>query len=108
MSEQSHFDYTAENPTFIQHTPKIKILGVKNLIPIEVTCELDGIQQKITTYVDYSSNELSVPDMPQATVDKLSKEFFDFIYKKTALPSDMFAEERPIVPEKFKEEDVQW
>lgn len=107
MSEQKHFDYTAENPVFIQNIPKkIEILGIRNLIPIEIICELDDVESKIKAYVDYNSKKLSIPDVSKATEEKISDEFFNFIDNRTALPSDMYAEESPSVPKVPKEEDT--
>lgn len=110
MSEEKSFKYTAENPVFVTQSPKeIKILNVKNLIPIEITYEADGTEQKIVAAVDYSSNELSgISGLAEESRKELSDKFFNFIYKKMILPSDLFAEESPTVSEIPKEEDVQW
>lgn len=105
----SDFKYVAENPVFPAHTPKeIKILGIKNLIPVEITCELDGKEQKIMAGVDYSSNQLSIDGLSEEVAKNISDKFFNFVYKDMVLPSDLFAEDRPSVSEIPKEEDVQW
>lgn len=83
----------------------LEILSVKNLIPVEIIYKLDGKEEKIVAHVDYNSKELVTSDLPQ---DVIEDKFFDFIYKSMTLPSDIFAEVKPKVPEVPKEEDVQW
>jgi hypothetical protein len=107
MSEEKNFEYTTENPVF--PTPnEIKILGVRNLLPIEITYEADGVEKKTVAGVDYNTKEISIPGFQQATVDKISEQFFEFVYNSMALPSDLFAEDRPKVTPAPKEEDIKW
>tara|TARA_Y100000034_G_scaffold43496_3_gene53079 strand:- start:10038 stop:10373 length:336 start_codon:yes stop_codon:yes gene_type:complete len=111
MSEQKNFDYTAEKPVFVSKQPKdIKILKVRNLMPVEITYESGGVEQKTVAHVDYSTSDLSIGGvaLSQESMKEISDKFFKFVYKSTALPSDLFAEERPSAPEIHKEEDVQW
>jgi hypothetical protein len=107
MSEEKHFEYTAENPVFI--TPKeVKILGVRNLLPIEITYDADGEEKKVVAGVDYNAKTISIPGIPQDTAEKITEQFFEFVYGSMDLPSDLFAEDRPTVTPVPKEEDIKW
>lgn len=110
MSEEKNFDYVAENPVFPspQEPEEVEITAIKNLLPIEITYMADGVEKKIVAGVDYNTNEISIPSLSQETVDKISEKFFEFVYRSTALPSDLFAEDRPTVTPVPKEEDIQW
>ena len=107
MSEEKHFKYTAENPVFA--TPQeVKILGIRNLVPIEIHYEADGVDKKVVAGVDYNTKEISIPGLSQVLVDKIADKFFDYSYESNALPSDLFAEDRPTAPAVSKEEDIKW
>lgn len=106
MSEEKNFEYTAENPVF--PTPNVKITGIRNLLPIEITYEVDGEEKKIVAGVDYNAKEISITGLQQAVADTISEQFFDFVNNSIALPSDLFAEDRPTVTPVPKEEDIQW
>ena len=108
MSEEKHFEYTTENPVFAGPPQEVKILRIRNLLPIEITYEADGIEKKVIAGVDYNAREISVPGLQQATVDKISEQFFEFAFEDESLPSDIFAEERPTVAPVHKEEDIEW
>jgi hypothetical protein len=65
MKEQ-HFKY-AEELDSVPLPPEdnedsLKILQVKNLIPIEVMCEFEGKTKKIFAYIDYATQEIIIPD----------------------------------------------
>lgn len=112
MSEQKHFSYEAKEPVFIQSSPEdIKILRIRNMIPVEISCTFDGEEQTLNAFVDYREKELRVPGLPQATVDKLKSVFWPSVHESMQLPDDLFAEDRPTVPnpeEYNKGEDIKW
>jgi hypothetical protein len=65
MKEQ-HFKY-AEELDEVPILPEesqgpIKILQVKNLVPIEITCEIGGQTKTIFAYIDYATQEIVLPD----------------------------------------------
>ena len=107
MSEEKNFEYIAENPVFV--VPQdVEILGIRNLVPIEIHYKADGVEKKVVAGVDYNAKEISIPSLSKALVDKISEKFFDYAYESIALPSDLFAEDRPTAPAAPKEEDIEW
>ena len=70
MSESASFSYDGNvalkirGGNEVSHTkpvPTIEIQGVKHLIPVNVSCLVDGEPTTVTVYVDYTSMDISVP-----------------------------------------------
>jgi hypothetical protein len=98
-------NYQCITQTASTNVPKpvgqIKILHLEHLIPINVICELDGNETVLTAYIDYTTNNVH---LPQETITELcgAEDLFratlvDFIANKNAEATQLYEEMYPPV-----------
>ena len=82
MSEDTHFKYVEEMeavPIPDDNDAEVKVLHVANVIPIRVKCEIDGVQQLITGYIDYETQNIDIQQGDISHLEKLKRKILEFL-----------------------------
>ena len=62
MSETANFEYMGDAKMTLggSHMQTIEITNIQHMIPINVTCTVDGSTQVVTAFIDYGTQEIVV------------------------------------------------
>ena len=109
MSEDTRFKYVEEMeavPVPDDDDSEVKIVHVANVIPIRVTCEIDGVSTLVTGYIDYETQQIDFQgDFPH--LEKLKSKTLEFLRWRSFGHDVAIPEVPPEVVEQFKEERAQ-
>lgn len=96
MPEQAHFKYEANPRNLIRpsgDTPEIEIEDISFLMPIRITCKINGQPQIISGGMNYATKEMVLNDthiIPAELAESMKEKVFEFLKIATTLPEESY------------------